>query len=429
MAKKLKFTEKAIQNLPIPKPRKHRRYHRDKYTDSDPPRAKRREAVPGLQLHVFESGAKSFVLVRKVNGRSRSFTIGKYPDLSVEQARHEAREQLSELRRGIDPLQSKKANSERQITLQEVFDDYVQVRGKHLSDNTVSNYNTVLERHLASWRSRELGAITRTMVQRKHTEISEISPSAANKTMRVLRALFNFANGQYEDEQGKGLFPDNPVSRLSHVRIWNKEIRRQNKINNSDLKAWFAAVTGVDEADAYAVTVRDYLTMLLLTGMRRRELAPIQWSDINLKDRILTVGETKNGDPLLLPLSDYLYDMLTARRQTVDGDYVFPGGLGNPYISEPKKQVGQIREKSGVHFTLHDLRRTYISIAESLDIPAFALKKLVNHRVTGDVTAGYIIMDVGRLRKPMQQITDHILSLASIRQNGDVVQLNSLTSY
>ena len=58
---------------------------------------------------------------------------------------------------------------------------------------------------------------------------------------------------------------------------------------------------------------------------------------------------------------------------------------------------------------VHDLRRTFITTAESLDIPAYALKRLLNHKMNHDVTAGYIIMDVDRLRKPMQKITDYLL--------------------
>lgn len=66
-------------------------------------------------------------------------------------------------------------------------------------------------------------------------------------------------------------------------------------------------------------------------------------------------------------------------------------------------------EDSNVQFTVHDLRRTFITIAESLDIPAYALKRLLNHKMSSDVTAGYIMLDVERLRKPMQMITDHLL--------------------
>lgn len=70
----------------------------------------------------------------------------------------------------------------------------------------------------------------------------------------------------------------------------------------------------------------------------------------------------------------------------------------------------KVTEASGVAFTIHDLRRTYITIAESLDISAYALKRLVNHKMSNDVTAGYIISDVERLRDPMQRITSQLLA-------------------
>ena len=63
----------------------------------------------------------------------------------------------------------------------------------------------------------------------------------------------------------------------------------------------------------------------------------------------------------------------------------------------------------GATSTLHDLRRTFATIAEGLDLPAYALKRLLNHKMTNDVTAGYIMRDVELLRKPMQRITDFLL--------------------
>lgn len=67
-------------------------------------------------------------------------------------------------------------------------------------------------------------------------------------------------------------------------------------------------------------------------------------------------------------------------------------------------------ELSGVPFTLHDLRRTFATIAEGLDLSAYALKRLLNHKMNNDVTAGYIMRDVDRLRKPMQQIANFLLN-------------------
>ena len=75
--------------------------------------------------------------------------------------------------------------------------------------------------------------------------------------------------------------------------------------------------------------------------------------------------------------------------------------------------------------SLHDLRRAFITIAESLDISAYAVKRLVNHKMSGDVTAGYIIADVERLRKPMQNITDYILKVAGVKPKAEVIELSS----
>ncbi len=74
-----------------------------------------------------------------------------------------------------------------------------------------------------------------------------------------------------------------------------------------------------------------------------------------------------------------------------------------------------IREKSGIDFKHHDLRRTFITIAEGIDIPYYALKRLVNHSMSGDVTAGYIVPDVERLREPMQSISDEIEKLCRLK--------------
>ncbi len=78
------------------------------------------------------------------------------------------------------------------------------------------------------------------------------------------------------------------------------------------------------------------------------------------------------------------------------------------FVYEPKKAVNRVVELSGVQFTLHDLRRTFATIADSLDLPAYALKRLLNHKMNNDVTAGYIMKDVERLRNPMQQVANFI---------------------
>ena len=92
---------------------------------------------------------------------------------------------------------------------------------------------------------------------------------------------------------------------------------------------------------------------------------------------------------------------------------VFPGIGRRGHIAEVKSFVRRVSQASGVAFSMHDLRRTFITVAESLDIPHYALKRLLNHRVGGDVTSGYIVFDTERLRRPMERVAGRILELAT----------------
>jgi len=94
-------------------------------------------------------------------------------------------------------------------------------------------------------------------------------------------------------------------------------------------------------------------------------------------------------------------------------------------------QIGNLRYSlesiariSGVKFMAHDLRRTFATVAESLDIPTYALRALLNHKGGSDVTGGYLIITTERLRSPMEKIEDFVLKAAGIRASADVVALS-----
>ena len=75
---------------------------------------------------------------------------------------------------------------------------------------------------------------------------------------------------------------------------------------------------------------------------------------------------------------------------------------GKGHLQEVESFTNRVGARCGHSFTVHDLRRTFITIAEALGIPAYALKRLLNHRTSGDVTGGYIIIiDVEQLREPV----------------------------
>ncbi len=364
----------------------------------------RDDQLKGFALRVTSKGVKSFVVEKSIGNKIRRITLGKYGALTVEQARKEAQKLLGQIAVGIDPLAERRTAKLREVTLQEVMSDYLKVR-KSLKPKTIYDYNRVLNIAFAIWKNQPLISITKDKVAKLHEKLGKENGEAyANLAMRVLRALFNFAAGQYEDSQGRSLITDNPVKRLSQTRAWYRVERRQSFIKSHQLASWYAAVQNLQNK-----TLRDYLLLILFTGLRRQEAAKLTWEQVDLKSKTLTIIDTKNHQPHTLPLSDYLYTLLLSRQQNTTSNYVFSGTGEDGHIIEPRKQMAKVIEATGIQFTVHDLRRTFITVAESLDIATYALKRLLNHRMKEDVTAGYIIRYVERLRKPMQMVTDYLL--------------------
>ncbi len=378
----------------------------------------RDDQLKGFALRVTASGTKSFVVEKNIGNKVRRITLGKYGALTVEQARKEAQKIIGQIATGINPIAEKQALKVNSITLDEVFNDYKLAR-KSLKHNTLYNYERVLTIAFAGWGNKPFLSITKDKVAKHHEKLGKENGEAyANLAMRLLRALFNFAAGQYEDAQGKSLVMENPVKRLSQTRAWYRVERRQTFIKAHELALWYAGVQQLQNE-----VLRDYLLVTLLTGLRRQEAATLRWDQVDLTAKTLTVLDTKNHESHTLPLSNHLYELLLSRSQEKVNDYVFPGTGAGGYIIEPRKQMANVTKFSGIHFTVHDLRRTFITIAEGLDISAFALKRLMNHKMNGDITAGYIVTDVERLRKPMQQITDYFLKCMGVQPSATVLAI------
>lgn len=405
MADPLNFTKRTLEALPAA-PRGKRAYYADTKID-------------GLQLAVTDRGAKTYVLYRKFQGKPTRFKLGRYPDMTPAAARDKATVWRGKLAQGIDPRREERRERARAITLAQAFEAFKAAR-KGLKPRTVYDYGRYLIKAFPGWQSKRLTDITKDMVTKRHAQLSEQNGAAyANNAMTFLRSLWNFAAAHYEDESGHSLLPENPVSRLTQTRSWNKIQRRSTWIQAHQLPAWFEAVQALrqEPVGSPAATVGDYLLLLLFTGLRRGEGAALTWTQIDLKARTLSVTDTKNREPHRLPLSDFLLDLLAERERHAVSGSVFPGNGATGHLIEPRRHMTKVIEASGVDFILHDLRRTFITVAESLDIPAYALKRLLNHKMTNDVTAGYIVTDVERLRRPMQTISDFLLSAADTHAN------------
>jgi len=357
-----------------------------------------------LQGFALRVGAKqkSYIAEGQVNGRTRRYTIGRADLFAADAARKRAVVVLGEMADGRDPNERKRLARAEQISLETAFEQFFEAR-PNLSPHTVSAYQRTLRLYLNACRKKPLSEITRQIVLQLHRDIAcAHGETTANNAMRHLRSVYNFISASHD-----GL-PPNPVQILNQARAWYRERRRQTIVSAADLPSWWTAVMAEPEHS------RDYLIMAILTGMRRGELSKPRWADLDLQSGTLHLQVTKSGHPLDLPLSAFLIEILKERkRRSVGSPWVFPGTGKSGHLIETKKFLSRVSAGSGVTFTLHDLRRTYITIAESLDVPHYALKRLLNHSISGDVTGGYIVIDVERLREPVERISARILELAA----------------
>jgi integrase len=380
----------------------------------------------GFGLRVGKS-AKVYYAEAKLHGKTVRKSIARHNVVSLDEARSQAKSYLAEISRGKNPHDEEKARKAKLVTLSEVLENYIEARG-NLQRSTIQDYRHTFDAYLNDWLNKPAIEISKDMVELKFRKISQKSPSQANKTMRNFRAVMNYAIMKYEDSNGDSIFRHNPVVRITQLRAWHRAVRKNTLIKHYDLAPWYQAVMNLsnDSIAPNREVVKDFLLLVLFTGLRRNEAAKLTWNRVDLKDRTIVIKDTKNHTDHTLPLTDFLFELLTKRKAEAKTKYVFPNETNTGYMTDPKKQIANVIKESGVNFSTHDLRRTFITIAESLDISAYALKRLLNHKMTNDVTAGYIISDVERLRIPMQKITDYILFKIGQKEKADVIPIQML---
>jgi integrase len=361
----------------------------------------RDDQLPGFGLRVTNSGSKAYFAEKRISGTNKRITIGKHGQLTPEQARKQAQIILGEIALGNDPVADKRDKNVKGVTLADVYRDY-KIAKPNLKPNTLDEYTRRIEGTLSDWLNKPMVDITKNMVEARFRHIGQTSQSGANGTIRVLKALFNFAIEQYEDQKGQPVIHINPTKRLSKTGSLYEVRPRQSLLTPTQLKPWFDATLKLNQE-----TTRDYLHFLLFTGLRKSEASNMTWGNVDFNERTFLIPDTKNKDPHRLPMPDYLEGLLKRRHFQSESPWVFPSPITEGPLKEPRTAVKRVVELSGIKFMVHDLRRTFATTAEKLDIPAYALKRLLNHKGENDVTASYIVPNVERLRAPMQLIADH----------------------
>lgn len=197
--------------------------------------------LKGFAVRITAGGARSFVIEKRIDGRLRRFTLAKYPELTVEQARKEAQAQLGKIATGGDPIAERKARHAPRLTLSQAFADFKLAR-RSLSPKTISLYQYAHDSCFKDWQTRPLSEIGKDQVVRKHAELAARGEYTANFAMRFLSSLYSFAIGHYDNAAGQPVLVRNPVDAIRRNRAWFPESRRQTYIAPGQLPAWHRAV-------------------------------------------------------------------------------------------------------------------------------------------------------------------------------------------
>ena len=380
------------------------------YRDSD---------LIGFAIRVNNT-CKTYIVEKKVLGRTVRSTIGLHGNLTLAQARHIARDKLALMAQGINPNEVKrKIIAEEKLkldllkikpTLKQAFEHYLLY--KILKPRTIKDYTMVVDNYLKDWNDITLDKISRSMIQAKHSELSQRSLAQANMAMRVFRAIYNYSVEHYRNENNRSILDqDNPINTLNAKKAWNKIRSRKTYIHQDQLPEWIKAVFEYKDRGQQLETNRDFLLTLVLTGFRREECESLTWSSIDLKYGRITLIDAKYREPYTLPMGDFLFTLMTTRYDQATNEWVFPSAKSTSgHIVNISKVRQKINKSCGIEFSFHDLRRTFGAIAENLGYDQYTIDRLLNHiNDNRDRTRDFVQVSDRKLREAMNTIEYSIL--------------------
>lgn len=381
MDKKFNFTKATLHNLPIPTSNKRIYYYDTK--------------IRGLALRVTSSNIKSFVVYRWVKTKPEKITLGRFPDLTIEQARKKTAEINAVIATGRNPREKIKLTKS-ELTVEELFSYYLENYSK-LHKKSYKNELRQYESYLRKWNKYKLSEITTPKITELHAEIGNHNGRyEANRVLALLSVVFNKAKewGYYSN--------DNPTKGIKKF----EEQERERFLHPDELPRFFQAL----EEEPNQI-IRDYIFISLLTGARRANVLAMQWKDISFERREWKLMETKNGKPQTIPLMDEAIKLLVQRRILVPKDnlYVFPSLGRTGHLAEPKRGWQRILDRASIKdLRLHDLRRTFGSWQARTGSSLTIIGKSLNHKSPVS-TAIYARLDLDPVRESMEKATEAML--------------------
>lgn len=341
--------------------------------------------TPNLVLRVTRSGQRSWVYwVKRPKTRTwQKMTIGVYPAMTLAKARKRALDLRHAVSEGQDPI-AERDQALKALTIAQLGEKFIERHAKPKKRSWAEDERTLKRDIVPAIGGYIAGSVTRADVVVMLDEIHDRgAPIQANRTLALVRKIFNFAVAE-------GYLEANPAL---GIPARAKEAARTRVLSDDELCAFWHALGG----EGFDDVTRDVLRLQLLLGARIREVTAMVRDELTLGGPAgpvwtLPKARAKAGKEVPRPLSLIAFSIIRKRLDEAQGAYLFaPVDPDTPITPRaPAKAVLRAAQRGLIPagFTPHDLRRTCRTKLAQLGVTETVAKKILGHTPPrSDVTA------------------------------------------
>ena len=342
------------------------------------------DAQPGFGVRAFSSGRRSYFVKYTVGTQQRKLSLGAAVPGVLAEMRRKASDIIARARIGQDVVGEKKAaRAKTTASVGELIPRFLKDRKESLRPATYVEWDRYLSRYWQPLHGLSAKDVTRRdAVAQLDVIAAEHGNVSADRARTALSAFFAWAI----DRSGLDASP------IVHIKCRNTNDSRERVLSDVELAAIWRCVDGNCD---YGRIVR----LLILTGQRREEMAGLRWSEIDRgKQQIdLPGSRTKNKLPHIVPLNAAAMTIIETTPRRLDRDLLFGDGEGSyscwsqskkrldsrvaAYVREVHKQRSEPEKGKLAPWTLHDIRRTFITqLGENGFAKPEVKEMLVNHQ-------------------------------------------------
>ena len=357
--------------------------------------------VPGFVCKVTTKGRKIFALQYRTNaGERRKPTVGRFGELTVDQAREIARDWLADIRKGHDPS-AEKAAARRALTVKELckqfIEEYSTPRNK---PSTVQTYQEHIDRYIIPVLGRiKVPDLTRSDVSEMMRAYSHI-PSTINRAFACLRKMLNMA-------EVWGYRPDgsNPCR---HVPMY-PEKGKTRFITDEELVRIYEYLDRADKEGLEHPLLTLGIRLQFSFAARMSEIRLLEWAWVDFENRRVEWPDSKTGK-MSKPMSKDAYQLLSAAPRIQGSPYVCPSVFrADQPISEGTYKNGwtRILERAEVpHVGTHGIRHR-----AATDIANSGVSVKIGMALTAHKTATMFMRYVHAEDSPVREAAERVASL------------------